>query len=128
MQDHKNLARLVAPQNQKIAVQNQQLVDLKVLIQQVACENQDLQINRDEMHNMIVLLKEENQRLKDEVAILKGQKPRPKIPPSALEGAQSKDKQNNKNKFSREEHPWALRSATDQLHFAAVPQIRGKNA
>ena len=30
---------------------------------------------------------EEVQRLKDEIAILKGQKPRPKIPPSILEGS-----------------------------------------
>ena len=35
--------------------------------------------------NTIALLHEENQRLKDEIAALKGQKPRPKIPPSALE-------------------------------------------
>ena len=34
----------------------------------------------DEALNTIALLKEENQRLKDEIATLKGQKPRPKIP------------------------------------------------
>jgi hypothetical protein len=36
------------------------------------------------------LLKEEVQQLKDEIAVLKGQKPRPKIPPSNLEGPHSK--------------------------------------
>ena len=37
--------------------------------------------------NAVARLQEENQRLKDEIATLKGQKPRPKIPPSILEGA-----------------------------------------
>ena len=32
--------------------------------------------------NAVARLQEENQRLKDEIATLKGQKPRPKIPPS----------------------------------------------
>jgi len=55
--------------------------------------------------NAIGLLKEENQRLKDEITLLKGQKPRPKIPASALEGNKSKDKENNKDKPSRGKHP-----------------------
>lgn len=37
-------------------------------------------------------LKEENQLLKDEIARLKGQKPKPKISPSTLEGSKSKKK------------------------------------
>lgn len=46
----------------------------------------------DEMANTIAELKELNQQLKDEIARLKGQKPRPKIPPSTLEGPYSKSK------------------------------------
>jgi len=68
-------------------------------------ENRLLQDRLDVALNVIVQLQEENQKLKDEIAILKGQKPRPKIPPSVLEGTQSKNKQNNKNKLSRGKHP-----------------------
>jgi len=143
MQNNEDLAQLVANQNQQIATQNQQLWDLKVLINQVVCENQDLHIKHDEMHNMIVLLKDENltfknrldvtlntiallkdenQKLKDEIATLKGQKPRPKIPPSALEGAHSKDKQNDKNKLSRGKHPRCKK--TKQLEIHARSRIK----
>ena len=48
-----------------------------------------LQSRVDELMNEVVLLREENYQLKDEIATLKGQKPRPKIPPSLLEGAKS---------------------------------------
>lgn len=75
------------------------------LIQQLLEENRRLQDRLDVALNALAAQAEEIQRLKDEIAILKGQKPRPKIPPSALEGAQSKDKQNNKNKLSRGKHP-----------------------
>jgi len=68
------------------------------------------------------LQQEEIQRLKDEIAILKGQKPRPKIPPSSLEGPQSKDKQNNKKKLSRGKHP--RRRKTSQLDIHAKTRIK----
>jgi hypothetical protein len=55
--------------------------------------------------NTIALLREENQQLRDEIARLKGQKPRPKIPPSTLEGPKSKDRQNDKNRITRGQHP-----------------------
>jgi len=66
--------------------------------------------------NSIAQLQEENQRLKDEIATLKGQKPRPKIPPSALEGAKSKNKQNDKNKLSRGKHPRRKKTAHLEIH------------
>jgi len=66
--------------------------------------------------NAIAQLQEENQRLKDEIAMLKGQKPRPKIPPSALEGAKSKDKQNDKNKLFRGKHPRRKKTAHLEIH------------
>ena len=55
--------------------------------------------------NAIAVQKEEIQRLKDEIANLKGQKPRPKIPPSILEGPHSKDKEPPSNKMDRGKHP-----------------------
>ncbi len=44
----------------------------------------------DEMANTLAIQKELIQQLRDEIANLKGQKPKPKIPPSALEGQHSK--------------------------------------
>ncbi|MES2200057.1 MAG: hypothetical protein V4489_07820, partial [Chlamydiota bacterium] len=44
----------------------------------------------DEMTNALAMQKELIQQLRDEIAILKGQKPKPKIPPSSLEGPRSK--------------------------------------
>lgn len=49
----------------------------------------------DVLSNENAMLKEENQRLKDEIAILKKQKPRPKIPPNRLEGPGNPDKRQN---------------------------------
>lgn len=72
--------------------------------------------------NAIAQLQEENLRLKDEIATLKGQKPRPKIPPSVLEGAKSKDKQNDSSKLSRGKHP--RRKKTAQLVIHAKNRIK----
>ena len=69
-------------------------------IQQLFEEIKYLKDCLDVSFNTIMSLKEETQRLKDEIAVLKGQKPRPKIPPSTLEGAKSKDKQKS-NHFLR---------------------------
>ena len=51
---------------------------------QLVEENRWLKSRLDVALNTIALLMEEIQRLKDEIAILKGQKPRPKIPPSVF--------------------------------------------
>lgn len=75
------------------------------LIRQLIEENRLLKDRLDMALNTLALQAEEIQRLKDEIAILKGQKPRPKIPPSSLEGPQSKNKQNDKNRVSRGRHP-----------------------
>ena len=74
-------------------------------IAQLAEENRRLQDRLDLALNTIALLREENQQLRDEIARLKGQKPRPKIPPSTLEGPKSKDRQNDKNRLTRGQHP-----------------------
>ena len=46
----------------------------------------------DRLSNLVAFQKELIQQLKDEIASLKGQKPKPKIPPSGLEGTKSKKK------------------------------------
>lgn len=68
----------------------------------------------DELVNMVLLLKEENQLLKDEIAILKGQKPRPKIPPSNLEGTNKKG--DPKDKTPRGKHPRKKKTSKLIIH------------
>lgn len=53
-------------------------------------ENFKLRQIIDEMANALAVQKELVQQLRDEIATLKGQKPKPKIPPSKLEGPKSK--------------------------------------
>ena len=96
----------------KITEQNTQLIE----------ENRRIKDCLDIALNTISLQAEEIQRLKDEIAILKGQKPRPKIPPSLLEGPKNKDKQNNKQKHSRGKHP--RRQKTNQLDIHARNRIK----
>jgi hypothetical protein len=60
------------------------------LIQQLSDENFKLRQIIDEMANALTIQKELIQQLRDEIANLKGQKPKPKIPPSKLEGSNSK--------------------------------------
>lgn len=60
------------------------------LIQQLSDENFRLRQIIDEMANTLAMQKELIQQLKDEIANLKGQKPKPKIPPSKLEGQNRK--------------------------------------
>ena len=60
------------------------------LIQQLVNENCKLRKIIDEMANTLAMQKELIQQLRDEIANLKGQKPKPKISPSKLEGPNSK--------------------------------------
>ena len=60
------------------------------LIQQLSDDNFRLRQVIDEMANMLAMQKELIQQLRDEIANLKGQKPKPKIPPSKLEGPKSR--------------------------------------
>ena len=92
--------------NKQLVQQNAQLIE----------ENRWLKERLDIALNTIASQHEEIQRLKDEIATLKGQKPRPKIPPSALEGAKSRDKQNNENKPSRGKHPRRKKTRHLKIH------------
>lgn len=60
------------------------------LIQRLSDENYRLRQIIDEITNRLAIQQELIQQLRDEIAILKGQKPKPKIPPSKLEGPSSK--------------------------------------
>jgi hypothetical protein len=72
--------------------------------------------------NTIALQAEQIQHLKDEIALLKGQKPRPKIPPSILEGTQRADKKDKNNKLSRGKHP--RRKKTEHLEIHSRRRIK----
>jgi len=65
--------------------------------------------------NLVAAQKEEIQQLRDEIAVLKGQKPRPKIQPSALEGSKSKDKE-IKPRIPRGKHPRKKKKSTLEIH------------
>ena len=58
--------------------------------QRLLDENRKLHQTVDETANTLAMQKELIQQLRDEIARLKGQKPKPKIPPSKLEGPSSK--------------------------------------
>ncbi|MFZ0034421.1 MAG: transposase [Sedimentisphaerales bacterium] len=60
------------------------------LSRQLADENFRLRQITEEMANRLAIQQELMQQLRDEIARLKGQKPKPKIPPSKLEGPRSK--------------------------------------
>jgi len=70
-------------------------------------ENIQQKAQIDKLINMLALCKEEIQQLKDEIAVLKGQKPRPKIPASKLEGSRNaKGSDGNKgDQLGRGKHP-----------------------
>lgn len=106
MRDYDELFQKLSEQNAFHLRQNTQLIE----------ENRRLKDRLDIALNSIALQQEEIQRLKNEIAILKGQKPRPKIPPSILEGAKSNDKQHNKNKLSRGKHPRRKKTRNLEIH------------
>lgn len=107
LEQNRQQAELIAQQVEVIAQQAKQI--------------QQLLIRVDELSNRMVLFTEENQRLRDEIAFLKGQKPRPKIPPSKLEGSKSKDKE-KKSRISRGKHPRKKKKTLLEIHQEQVIQ------
>lgn len=59
----------------------------------------------DKLTNTVAMQKELIQGLRDEIAILKGQKPKPKIPPSQLEGSKAKNQQEGDNPTGKPKKP-----------------------
>lgn len=53
--------------------------------EELVAKNEELMLKVEEYAGMILALREQVQLFKDEIAVLKGQKPRPKIPPNRLE-------------------------------------------
>lgn len=89
------------------------------IIQQLTEENRRLKDRLDVSLNTLVLMHETIQQLKDEIAILKGQKPRPKIPPSTLEGPGSGNKGGSEGKGdkpSRGKHPRCKKTNQLSIH------------
>lgn len=82
-----------SPQVIRIPVAEVNAIDF---IQQFSDENFQLRQIIDEMANTLAIQKELIQQLRDEIANLKGQKPKPKIPPSKLEGPNSKPNWRNR--------------------------------
>jgi hypothetical protein len=66
-----------------------QLIDENAQLRKIIEENNTV---IDRLTNQMTFQNELIQQLRDEIAILKGQKPKPKIPPSRLEGCKSKKK------------------------------------
>lgn len=109
-----------------VALNHQQAEQIAKQAAQIAKQAEYIQLwlqRVDELTNELALLKEENYKLKDEIAVLKGQKPRPKIPPSSLEGPKSKDNNQNKNpKMSRGKHPRKKKKTFLEIHQEQVVQ------
>ena len=105
---------------------NRQIQELIARLQELNArlieDNKWLKNRLDIGVNSLALQAEEIQRLKDEIAILKGQKPRPKIPPSTLEGSKSTGKKNDKDGDPRGKHP--RRKKTNQLKIHTRTRIR----
>jgi hypothetical protein len=85
-------------------------------------ENVQLRTQLDEAVNLIALFREEIQQLKDEIAVLKGQKPQPKIPPSILEGPKSGGKGGDGKKIPRGKHPRKNKKKLLKIHQKQIVQ------
>jgi hypothetical protein len=121
-QNHK-----LAEQNHKLTEQNRELLEenrqLKEIIASQAEQIRLLFIRLDELTHEVAFLKEENQKLRDELAVYKGQKPKPKIPPSKLEGPQSKDKKKQKgSKASRSKRSRNKKKVLLEIHQEQIIQ------
>jgi hypothetical protein len=102
--------------NRKIDIMQAEINDLRLLVRLLKDE-------LDVYKNENARLKEENWRLKDEIAILKKQKPRPKIPPNTLEGPRNNSGQGGENaKIPRGNHP--RKSKTTRLVIHQTVRIK----
>ena len=99
--------------------------EMTSLVKTLIARNEELVAKNEEYAGMILALREQVQLLKDEIAVLKGQKPRPKIPPNRLDkdkpGDSDKDKDDNKRPGS------AKRDKTATLEVDETRQIQLEN-
>jgi hypothetical protein len=61
-----------------------EFLELRNLCKELVAKNEELVAKNEEYAGIILALREQVQLLKDEIAVLKGQKPKPKIPPNRL--------------------------------------------
>ena len=105
----KRLQQQLEEEHEKCELQREAIVQLKAQL--------------DEAVNLIALFKEEIQHLKDEIAVLKGQKPQPKIPPSILEGPKSGgQEEGGKAKIPRGKHPRRKKKVSLKIHQEQIVQ------
>lgn len=105
--------RLLRAENEALRVENK---SLRAEISELSRLVKLLMEKLDVLSHENAMLKEENLRLKDEIAILKKQKPRPKIPPNTLEGPGSQDKDKDKNGTGRGKHPRKSKTVRLVIH------------
>ena len=100
--------------------------EMMSLVKTLIARNEELVAKNEEYAGMILALREQVQLLKDEIAVLKGQKPRPKIPPNRLDkdkpGASDKDKNDNEKRPGS-----AKRDKTATLEVDETRQIQLEN-
>lgn len=100
--------------------------EMTSLIKTLITKNEELIAKNEEYAGMILALREQVQILKDEIAVLKGQKPRPKIPPNRLEkdnpGESGKGKEGDKKRPGS-----AKKNKTATLEIDETHQIQLKN-
>ncbi len=77
----------------------EQINEQQCIIEEQRCLIKEQRSEIDKLANTVAMQKELIQELRDEIAILKGQKPKPKIAPSSLEGLNHKHKW--RNRFNR---------------------------
>jgi len=96
------------------------------LIKTLIAKNEELIAKNEEYAGMILALKEQVQILRDEIAVLKGQKPRPKIPPNRLENG--KPGESGKGKDGNAKRPGsAKKNKTATLEIDETRQIQPEN-
>src|ERR1700733_13218988 len=100
--------------------------EITSLIKALIARNEALVTKNEEYAGMILALREQVQILKDEIAVLKGQKPRPKIPPNRLE--KDDPPKPGKGKEGNEKRPGsAKKDKTAALEINETRQIQPEN-
>jgi hypothetical protein len=77
----RSICKTLVAKNEELVAKNEKLVAKN---EELVAKNETLISKNEEYTGMILSLREQVQLLKDEIAVLKGQKPKPKIPPNRL--------------------------------------------
>ena len=93
-----------------------EILELRAACKALIVKNEELVQKNEEYAGIILALREQVQLLKDEIAILKGQKPRPKIPPNRLD-------KNTPNPPGKGGHGKGKRPGSDKKNKTANLQI-----